>query len=347
MHRQLPSLFALTVFALGAGAHAQDAPVKDSPAPDPGYLDYVGREGAAILPDGRRIQIVCMGEGSPTVLLTAGLGGWGADWRRVQKPIAEHTRVCTWDRPGFGFSDASPTVQTTQTTTTDLEAAIVVAGIDGPFVVVGHSLGAYESMIFADRHPDQVVGFVSVDGSFPDQDARFREVAPAMSAFFDEYFATGLGTMKRCAADLEAGRVSIGSADPDDCLTFPPDYPAEVAAALARLDSDGRRPATQASIVEHLAQSISGVVNPARDYGDMPLVVLTATKQDDVPEHLMAELPAQVAAWRLGHDQVAALSSRGVARLVPEAGHYVQIDRPDVVIATVLEVVEAARARRP
>ncbi len=344
MHKHLGTIIALAVLAHGAGAQAQDAQAQP---PDAAYLPYAALDDAATLPDGRRIQMVCMGEGSPTVILTAGLGGWGGDWRKVQGPIAEHTRVCSWDRPGWGFSDASTIVQTTEATTDDLEAALEAVNVEGPYVLVGHSLGAYESMIFADRHPEQVVGLVSVDGSFPDQDARFREAAPALSAFFDEFFATALGTLKKCASDLAAGRVTVGSPDPDGCLKFPDDYPAEVASALALLDSDGRRLATQASIVEQLKQSMRDLDIPGRSYGDMPLVVLTAGKADSVPEHLAAELPAQAAAWMRGHDEVAALSSRGENRVVPDAGHYIQLERPDVVIATVLEVVEAARAEGP
>ena len=329
---------ALILLAHGAGARGQDVPVTAAaPVPDPAYLDYAVTDGAATLPDGRRIQFVCMGEGSPTVILTAGFGDWGATWRKVHRPIAGHTRVCSWDRPGVGFSDASAA---------DLEAALVTAGLAGPYVMVGHSLGAYESMTFTDRHPDQVVGFVSVDGSFPDQMARFREGSPTIMAMGDEMEAAEAARTSRCILDLRAGRVVFGGPDPDGCLKFPADYPAAVSAAMAGLDADGRRLATQVSLGEHLERSAAGLANPARDYGDIPLVVLTAgATPTDLPEPVLAAWPQHEAVWMRGHDAVAALSSRGVNRVIPDAGHYIQMDRPDVVIATVIEVVEAARAR--
>lgn len=336
---------ALILLAQGADARAQEAV---APAPDPAYLDYAATDAAATLPDGRRIQIVCMGQGSPTVILTAGLGDWGASWRKVQRPVSQHTRVCSWDRPGAGFSDPSDADQTTQTTATDLEAALVAADIAGPYVMVGHSLGAYESMTFTDRHPDQVAGFVSVDGSFPDQMARFREGPPAIMAFVEAMEAAETERVKRCLLDLQAGRVTIGSPDPDDCLQFPSDYPAEISAVMARLESDGRRLATRTSLNDHMDQSSAELANPARDYGDIPLVVLTAgATPAGVPEPVLAAWPQHAAVWMRGHDEVAALSSRGVNRLVPDAGHYIQTDRPDIVIATVIEVVEAARGQRP
>lgn len=345
MRNRLASLTVFVVLAGSADVHAQDA--VSPPAADPAYLDYVVTDDTATLPDGRRIHLVCMGQGSPTVILTAGMGDWGAAWRKVQKPIAEHTRVCSWDRAGFGFSSASPAVQTPEVTTTDLEAALSGSGIKGPYVMAGHSYGAYESMIFTDRHPDQVVGFVSVDGSFPDQMARMHEGSPVISAFADQMMAAQTDGWKKCVADLEAGRVFIGSPDPDGCLKFPPDYPVEVSAALARLDSDGRRLATQASLMENFGESAAAMANPARTYGDMPLVVLTAgATPTDAPESVLAAWPQQAAVWMRGHDEVAALSTQGVNRLVADSGHYILYERPEIVVSAILEVVEAARAGR-
>jgi pimeloyl-ACP methyl ester carboxylesterase len=345
MIKFLAGATALIVLAHGAEARGQDAA---APVPDPAYLAYAVTDAAATLPDGRRIQIVCMGEGSPTVILTAGLGDWGASWRKVQGPIAEHARVCSWDRAGVGFSDASEADQTTQTTASDLEAALVAADIVGPYVMVGHSLGAFESMTFTDRHPDQVVGFVSVDGSFPDQMARFREGSPTIVALGDQMQSAEDDRARQCIVDLQAGQVVVGGEDPNGCLSFPPDYPEEISTVMARLNSDGRRLATQASLGRHLDQSAADLANPARDYGDIPLVVLTAgATPTDLPEPALAAWPQHAAVWTRGHDEVAALSSRGVNRIVPDAGHYIQTDRPDVVIATVIEVVEAARGPRP
>src|SRR5690606_13004018 len=98
---------------------------------------YASDRGAVRLPDGRLLNIVCMGRRSPTVILTAGLGdftGWA--WSSVQAGMAKSTRVCAWDRPGFGLSDGSPAPQTVATTVADLEAALAIGEIDGPYVMV-------------------------------------------------------------------------------------------------------------------------------------------------------------------------------------------------------------------
>jgi pimeloyl-ACP methyl ester carboxylesterase len=175
-------------------------------------------------------------------------------------------------------------------TTTDLIAALKAAQIEGPIVVVGHSLGAYESLLLKDRRPKAVVGMVLVDPSIPDQVDRLQKVAPK-----------------------------------------PP--PA------------GKR------MLDPLAISSKLVVDPKRQYGEMPIIVLTSTKVPEVPPGtsdalgVQAEFTALNAEMHRGHAELAALSSRGVQRLVPDSGHYIQFDQPNAVIGAIKEVISATRKR--
>ena len=153
------SLALASILSGSARAQEQAAPVE----PDMTLLPYASAEDAVRLPDGRVINMVCAGSGSPTVILTAGAGNWSTTWNKVQPAIAERTRVCTWDRAGYGLSGPSPHVQTIDNTTADLEAALVAGEITGRYVVVGHSLGGLESLLFKDRQPANVVGMVLVD----------------------------------------------------------------------------------------------------------------------------------------------------------------------------------------
>lgn len=135
-------------------------------------------------PDCRRrtINLVCLGHGSPTVVLTAGLGGWSWVWYRIQKPLSRRTRVCAWDPAGLGFSSPSPEPQDAIHETEDLEQALKGAHIDGPYKVVAHSAGAYVAIRFADQYPGTVVGEVLVDPAIPDQEAVRKRVAPKFAA---------------------------------------------------------------------------------------------------------------------------------------------------------------------
>jgi pimeloyl-ACP methyl ester carboxylesterase len=325
---------------------------------DETLVPYASMTDSVRLADGRRIHIVCMGQGSPTVILTAGSGGWGVDWRKVQPQIAAKTRVCTWDRAGFGLSDPSPLPQTLANRVSDLEAALTRGGIAGPYVVVGHSMGGYESVMLKDRQPAKVVGMVLVDPSVPDQNARFARVAPVMTAAFSGSMRDPLATLfRKCIPAIRAGTVSRAGPDPDGCLhppPPPPDYPealraAFVAQTTAPPETVARAMETMASSIESFDADQQAILSPRRNYGSMPLIVLTAGEfitPPDFPQAMKDEVPARQAEWARAHDEYAALSTRGVNRTVSGAGHFIQNDRPQAVIDAVGEVVDAARAAR-
>lgn len=345
MSRIVTALAIAAALLPTARAGAQDAAA--TAAAHALFAPYATPDQTVRLPDGRDIHLVCMGEGSPTVILTAGLGSWSMAWRMVQPTVARTTRACAWDRPGIGFSDGSDQVQTVDATTSDLEAALAAANITGPFVLVSHSMGSYETLTFADRRGDDVAGMVLVEPTLPDQAAVFRAAAPTLSAGNEAGMAEEVAALRKCASAIAEGRLTTTSPDPDRCLAAQPTFPPALIAALAVADMDPRRDLARASLSENFASNSATMVNPERDFGDMPLVVLTAGNppiSDNAPPEILAERPAYVAAWTGGHEALSRLSTRGVHRTVPNTGHSMQRERPDAVIAAILEVVEAARS---
>jgi pimeloyl-ACP methyl ester carboxylesterase len=126
------------------------------PYVEPGRLVDIG---------GRRINLHCTGAGGPTVILMAGLFSWSVVWYKTQPVIAQRTRVCAFDRAGYGFSDPGPRPQILSDVVDDLHAALNAGPIPGPYVLVGHSLGGIETRLYAQRWPKEVVGMVLVDTS--------------------------------------------------------------------------------------------------------------------------------------------------------------------------------------
>jgi pimeloyl-ACP methyl ester carboxylesterase len=323
------------------------------PPVDQSLAAYASMKDSPRLPDGRVIHVVCMGKGSPVVILTAGAGNWSSTWNKVQPAVARKTRVCAWDRAGFGLSQMNPKPLTVDNSTTDLEAALKAGRIDGPYVAVGHSLGGLESLLLKDRQPRNVVGMVLVDSTVPAKpgaqlpDVRNLPEPPAV-AFF-----------RKCAAALRAGTVGAGRPDPDGCLrgeTFPPEYPPELRAALDKHPAD-LPPETVAKAMDFLAdwssqqwllQDLTIAAKPDRNYGDMPLIVLTAGELPPPPPGQPGPPEAQRRAildqFRRDHDQMAALSTRGSNRVVEGSSHYIQQIKPQVVIDSIDEVVDEARA---
>jgi pimeloyl-ACP methyl ester carboxylesterase len=126
------------------------------------------REGQLVtVADGRHVYLDCRGTGSPTVILDNGLGSGASGWGFVLPKIAQKTRICAYDRPGIG--DSSPrATHTVGEAATELRQVLAEAGEDGPFVVVGMSLGGVYARVFAAAHRDEVAGVVLVDAYYPD-----------------------------------------------------------------------------------------------------------------------------------------------------------------------------------
>jgi pimeloyl-ACP methyl ester carboxylesterase len=154
----------------------------------------------------RRLNLVCQGQGFPTVILEAGLGDTSAAWHLVQSEVAHVTRVCAYDRAGLGLSDPGPMPRTSSAIANDLHALLHQAGLPPPYVIVAHSMGALGAMLFADRHLPELAGMVLVDPSFVDQ-------AETLAPYLPEAAPRGDPTT---VAGSEAESMSSLSGDPEE-----------------------------------------------------------------------------------------------------------------------------------
>jgi pimeloyl-ACP methyl ester carboxylesterase len=153
---------ALLVLAV-AGAIYQAIATKlaERAYPPPGEMVDVG---------GYRLHINCVGQGSPTVVLDAGSGGFSAQWVRVQREVSDTTRVCAYDRAGMGWSEMGPEPRDAKQISSELHTLLTKAGIDRPYVLVGHSFGGMYMQTYAARYPEEVAGVALVDSpTEPDQ----------------------------------------------------------------------------------------------------------------------------------------------------------------------------------
>ena len=349
-----PLILALALVFLPFGpAPTALAQEKAAPAIDPSLAAYASAKDSVRLPDGRSLHLVCMGRGSPAVILTTGSGSWSIAWHGVQPAIAAKTRVCAWDRAGFGLSTGVARPQAIDQTTTDLQGALKAARIAGPYVLVGASMGGLESLLLADREPGQVAGMVLLDPSFPDQSRRLQHAAPDVLAWDDAHPPPFLPVMEKCMAALRAGTLRPGRANPDNCLRtqWPSTYPPELSAALEKAQAEAS-PESLASAMEgmHTEPSATIAIKPDRNYGNMPLIVLTAginQGRPDLPPDLKAKVPLVAAEWRRANEELATLSTRGVDRLIPGSPHDIADAKPQVVIDTIDEIVDAVRAAGP
>ena len=334
--------FAMVVVPAAASPQAE-FPAEISPYLTPQRLVRVG--------EGRTINLICLGSSSPTIILTAGLGSWSVVWRSVQPSLARGTRVCAWDPAGFGFSSPSSEPQDAVHLTEDLEQTLKAARIDGPYLMVGHSAGAFVALRFADQHPKSVVGIVLVDPAIPEQDAVMKRVAPKFALFVDGSRSAQVESLRNCAAGLQSGALKRGTPEFDKCTAAPrmPPTFSTLEVSLSRLNSNPARMLTQASSLDNFLESQREAINPLRRYGDMPLMVLTAGRRDippDAPADAREQGPLFYREAERAHEAYAALSTRGHDQLVPGSGHNIPVEKPEVVLAAINRVLAECEPRK-
>lgn len=292
--------------------------------PPPGMLVDIG---------GRRIQLDCRGAGTPIVVFESGLDLNGAlAWSAVHDGIARTTRACAYSRAGIMWSDPHDGPQNAKTVAEDLHAALTAAGVRPPLVLVGHSLGGPYIMTYTRYFGADVAGLVFVDASHPDQVAQLKAVSGAEPS---------LTPYKIAAAFAWTGVVRMVVAS-GEMVPHEPEAAAKAMAAYAPVSLPAMLKEAGA-LDQTLAEA-----GTLRQLGDRPLFVLTA----------MAPLPGEAlemlkmtpeqgrqfqAVWKSLHDDEASWSSRSQHELVPDASHYIQFDRPDIVIRAVQSVVQQCR----
>ncbi|HWF77136.1 MAG TPA: alpha/beta hydrolase [Caulobacteraceae bacterium] len=296
---------------------------------------------------GRRMNIVCFGKGSPTVVFEQGGEGSMLSWQRVEKPISALTRVCFYDRAGFGYSDPPAEPVTALSVTDDLHTLLRAAHVGLPVVIVGHSIGGFYATVYADRFANDVAGLVLVDPGFAGQtsyeppDQRRREMANSHQ---------GEERLLACAARARRGELRLDEAQ--SCMRYPPAHAPDEAAYLGYIVTHPFWYEAEVSASRNYffgpegGPSLDSQQEEAvrRAFGDMPLIVLTASSAAHNRTDTEATAAAFDAHWKAGHDALAARSKRGKSSVVPGSGHFIQLDQPLAVIAAIEEVVANVRA---
>lgn len=160
--RGLMVVLALVIFLTGIGmvyqttTSAQDREIYTPP----GQLFEV---------NGREMHLYCIGEGNPTVILESGVGGNTLLWAYIQPAVAETTRVCAYDRAGYGWSEVSSHERATPNMAEELRTLLTQAGVEPPYILAGHSFGGLVVRTYASLYPDEVRGLVLIDAVHPNQ----------------------------------------------------------------------------------------------------------------------------------------------------------------------------------
>jgi pimeloyl-ACP methyl ester carboxylesterase len=288
----------------------------------------------------RRLNMLCLGRGAPTVMMINGGDSNIMTWRKVQPMIAAFTRVCAFDKAGFGHSDPANRPLTIANQADDLRRLIDAARIQKPVVLVGASLGGEVAVVFASRYTKSVAGLVLSDPTFPGQvEGATAALTPAERAERAEAERKFDATGKECLRLARAAKLKR-STDKLGCLDN--DYPDDPV-LQKELDRQNMRPQTQsASLTDGKGFSEDPEAIAVTSFGALPLIVLTRGRKDPDDAACAASNCAALGAnWRAGHDRLARLSTIGQSRVVPNSGHAIGQDRPEALAGAVREIVQA------
>jgi pimeloyl-ACP methyl ester carboxylesterase len=293
---------------------------------------------------GRRINLYCTGSGSPTVVMDAGFANFSAVWRYVQPEVAQTTRVCSYDRAGEGWSDLGPFPRTSWAIVADLNALLRKAEEVPPYILVGHSFGGLNVVLYADLYPGELAGLLLVDPAVAGQDARFAEIVPQIYQSNQDK----LELYRRCTDVAREGVLDPIRQMQEGCALSDPGYGPALLGLAQRLASEPKVWATLASEWAELASRSPGLqstdtaeLEATAHNLSLPLTVLQA---NEAPSALSIEQRTRLFELRtemLGN--LAAHSIRGEHVIVPNSGHHIQVDRPEAVIQAIEHLVSSVR----
>jgi len=274
---------------------------------------------------GYKMHCNCTGQGTPTVILDSGLGDSYIFWYKVQPEIAKFTRVCSYDRAGFGYSDSSPQPRTSKVMAEELHTLLRNAGIPAPYILAGHSMGGFNVRLFTSLYRSEAAGVALVDSSHPEQQKRFPQA-------LNDLDKTWVREQEFLTFSMPFGIPRLlGFCGKD----------AEVRAADCNFHSYHEALAVLKAFPESAAEAAT-----AGSLGDMPLAVLSHDPEvpvPDIPADLVRPMNDE---WEHMQDELARLSNRGTRTIAKNSSHYIQLDRPDLVIEAIRGVVDQARQVR-
>jgi pimeloyl-ACP methyl ester carboxylesterase len=274
--------------------------------PAPGKLVDVG---------GYRLHLDCAGQGTPTVVLIYGMSGSYLDWFWVQPEIAKFTRVCSYDRPGYGWSELSTKPRLASIAADELHTLLVNAGEKPPFILVGHSLGGFDALMYAHKFAGEVSGMVLIDAAHPDWNLGFSADERRRLRFLQFTAPFGIPRWRKW------------------CVQGPP----VLAVRKAAFNCQSRIFKANYELWDAYPQS-AREMRALGSLGTLPLVVISRD-----PDRGARNVDSEKR-WAQLQENLAGLSSNSTHVVAKGIGHAIPLDDPNVVVEQTRKLVERLRS---
>jgi pimeloyl-ACP methyl ester carboxylesterase len=258
-----------------------------------------------------RLQIHREGKGTPTVVIDAGITDQLDKLKPLQQRIAQVTQVITYNRAGYGQSEAGPLPRDSAHEAAELKTLLEKASVPGPYVLVGHSLGALNMQIFASKYPNDVAGMVLLD-------------PPPLSFLLGQEYRDLRTMAEQMTAEWQA--IADSTAKSIDARD-------KARSAFFRMIASEHR-----EMFGKTAMSVSGIST----FGDLSLVVVAAGKPNLAFGAVAEEFQGY---WIEQSRTLTDKSTKGRFILAEGSSHYLYLDVPDLAAESILSVVDEVRAK--
>jgi len=259
-----------------------------------------------------RLQIHMEGKGTPTVVIDAGIADKLDKVRPLQERIARVTQVITYNRAGYGESEPGPLPRHSGREADELKALLEHASVPGPYVLVGHSLGALNMQVFASKYPDAVAGMVLLD-------------PPPLSFILGQDYTDLRAMAEQMTAEWQS--IADSAAKSNDARDK------ALSAFFTMIASEHR---------EAFGGETARLIGAVSTFGDIPLVVVAA----GMPNPAFGEVADKFQRYWIEQSRILSeKSSRGKFILAESSSHHLYLDVPDLVKEAVVSVVNVVRAK--
>lgn len=327
-------IFLIILVGIGWASQAILSEVAARKYSPPGRLIDVGEH---------KLHLYCSGSGSPSVILDTGLGLPASSFGPLQRELAKTTRVCSYDRAGYGFSEPGPSPRTSKQVVSELRALLTNAHEEGPFILVGHSLGGVNVRLYQHLFPRDVAGLILLD-------AGAEEVldSPVWEIFYSQFAPI------ESDRGLLLGRAMISVGVPRFASLFAPDfmksnafYPEEKRAIRALTVSTKN---LNAALNEGhvIKQVFIDIKNNCGHMNNTPLAVIAAGKLEGLEFIAGSKEKADAlkAEWLRFQINLAKLSTRSKFLIAEHSGHGIPFEQPEIVVETARQMIQELREKK-
>lgn len=274
-----------------------------------------------------KLHYIDQGEGDVTIVMDAGLPGTCLDWSWVQDDLAGFARVITYDRAGYGWSELGPKPRTSMQIVQELRELLQKEKIEKPYILVGHSYGGLNMLLYTYMYPDEVAGLVLIDATHPD----YHEYLPEE---FKDIENSKLAQLK-LGADLSP----FGVQRLLNISLSPYKLPKDIEDAGRAMGF--RNAAFSAAYDEFLAVDESlAQVKEVTDLGDIPLLVITkglqTPKINGFTDEMMTEYENGLSELQKKFLNLSTNSSQVIA---VDSGHFIHYDNPEIIIQEIRKMI--------